>query len=74
MKVVSLTALGTGRIYPPENIPATHIRDFINPRKVYINEKISMTPSGIETATFLLVAQCLSQLQHRVPHFFSFLL
>jgi hypothetical protein len=29
-----------------------------------------MTPSGIEPATFLLLAQCLNHLRHRVPQTF----
>ena len=64
MKVVRLSALRTGRLYPPGNIPGTHFCWSLSRPQGHsaagriCQWKIPVTPSGIEPATFRLVGQC----------------
>jgi hypothetical protein len=74
MKVVRLSALRTGHLYPPPPkeifpVPISD-RGGVNPRAIGRRDrlcqwKILMTPSRIKPATFRLEAQCLNQLRHQ---------
>ena len=73
MMVVRLSALSTGRLYPPGNIPGTQLCYRLSRTQVHsaagrMSIKNSMIPLGIEPATFRFVAQSLNQLRHRVSH------
>ena len=61
VKIVRLSALRTGRLYPQGVfLILISVRGWVDPRAI-------VTPSGIEPATFRLVSQCLNELRYGVP-------
>jgi hypothetical protein len=74
MKVVRLSAVHTGHLYSQEIFSVLiSVRSWVNSSAIMWLEglgqwKIPVTPSGMETATSRLVAQCINKLRHQVPN------
>jgi len=71
---VRLSAVCTGHLFPPQEISLVliFVRSWVEPRATVQPERLSqlkipVTPSGIEHATFRLVAQCLDRLRQWMP-------
>jgi hypothetical protein len=72
-KVVRFSALCTGRLYSRKDTWYSFLLETEStpePQCELSHWKNAVTPSEIEPATFQLVAQCLNQLRHRVPHIY----
>jgi hypothetical protein len=74
---VRLSALRAGHPLPPGRLLILiSVRGWVDLRAIVRLEELgqmknAMTSSGIEPATFRLVAQCLNQLRYRVTQIFT---